>query len=127
MRRILLIEDNDANQNLMSRYLELFDCEVTVARDGLSGLHLAEQKAFRFDLVLLDMNLPEMDGWEVARRLKAHEATRHLPVIAVTAHAMVGDREKTLAAGCDDYATKPIDFPALLEKIDSHCCKVSAS
>ena len=124
MRRILLIEDNDANQNLMSRYLELFDCEVTVARDGRSGLERARQLSDRIDLILLDMNLPEMDGWEVARCLKSHESTRHLPVIAVTAHAMVGDREKILAAGCDDYATKPIDFTALLEKIDTYCCQV---
>ena len=124
MRRILLIEDNDANQNLMSRYLELFDCEVTVARDGLSGLDQARQLSDRIDLILLDMNLPDVDGWEVARRLKSQESTRHLPVIAVTAHAMVGDREKILAAGCDDYATKPIDFTALLKKIDTYCCQV---
>jgi len=126
MRRILLIEDNDANQNLMSRYLELFDCAVTVARDGLSGLRQAQQDCSKLDLILLDMNLPEIDGWEIARRLKIDEATRHLPIIAVTAHAMVGDREKALAAGCDDYATKPIDFATLLGKIDSLCCKVSA-
>ena len=126
MRRILLIEDNDANQDLISRYLELFDCEVTVALDGRTGLLTAQQEHLNLDLILMDMNLPELDGWEVARQLKASEATRELPIIAVTAHAMVGDREKALAAGCDDYATKPIDFQNLLELIHSYPCKVTS-
>lgn len=117
MHRILLIEDHDANQDLIARYLELFDCDVECEGDGRSGLAAARLLANQLDVVLLDMNLPEIDGLEVARTLKAQEATRHLPVIAVTANAMVGDRELALAAGCDDYATKPIDFHSLIQKI----------
>jgi CheY-like chemotaxis protein len=123
MPRILLIEDFDANQDLIARYLNLFDYEVVAASDGQSGLIKARLQRSDIDLVLLDMNLPEMDGWEVARQLKADEATRSLPVIAVTAHAMIGDREKGLLAGCDEYITKPLDFTVLLEKIESLLCK----
>jgi CheY-like chemotaxis protein len=123
MPRILLIEDLDANQDLIARYLRLFDHEVVIASDGPAGLTKARQERPDIDLVLLDMNLPQMDGWEVARQLKADEATRTLPVIAVTAHAMVGDREKGLLAGCDEYVTKPLDFTVLLEKIESLLCK----
>lgn len=123
MRRILLIEDNDSNQDLISRYLQLYECDVTVVSDGLTGLETAAQERANLDLILMDMNLPEMDGWEVTRRLKANEITRTLPVIALTAHAMIGDREKALAAGCDDYATKPIDFQKLFEKIDEWTIK----
>jgi CheY-like chemotaxis protein len=119
MTRILLIEDLDANQDLISRYLSLFDYEVVAAADGQAGLTKARMERAEIDLVLLDMNLPEMDGWEVARQLKADESTRSLPVIAVTAHAMVGDREKGLLAGCDEYVTKPLDFTVLLKKIES--------
>jgi two-component system cell cycle response regulator DivK len=119
MPKILLIEDNDSNRDLVSRYLELFEYEVTVAVDGPDGLQKARADCDNFDMVLMDMNLPDMDGWEVARRLKADEATKSLPVIAITAHAMVGDREKALEAGCDDYATKPIDFPSLFSKIEA--------
>ena len=117
MTRILLIEDNEANQDLISRYLTLLDCHVTIARDGRAGLETALRERRNFDVVLLDMDLPEIDGWEVVRRLKASDQTLDLPVIALTAHAMVGDREKALQAGCDDYATKPIDFGSLLAKI----------
>src|SRR5262245_11593381 len=117
MPRVLLIDDVDANQDLIARYLNLFDYEVVVASDGQAGLVKARQERSKIDLVLLDMNLPEMDGWEVARQLKADESTRSLPVIAVTAHAMVGDREKGLMAGCDEYVTKPLDFTALLDTI----------
>ena len=123
MPRILLIEDLDTNQDLMSRYLRLFDHDVVTASDGQAGLIMARLRRTEIDLVLLDMNLPQMDGWEVARQLKADESTRSLPVIAVTAHAMVGDREKGLSAGCDEYVTKPLDFTALLEKIESLLCK----
>lgn len=119
MRRILLIEDNDSNQDLISRYLQLYECDVTVVSDGPSGLETAQHQRANLDLILMDMNLPEIDGWELTRRLKADDATRSLPVIALTAHAMIGDREKALAAGCDDYATKPIDFQELFEKIDA--------
>jgi CheY-like chemotaxis protein len=123
MPRILLIEDLDANQDLIARYLRLFDYEVVAASDGQAGLTKARRERSDIDLVLLDMNLPQMDGWEVARQLKADESTRSLPVIAVTAHAMVGDREKGLSAGCDEYITKPLDFTALLEKIELLLCK----
>ena len=123
MPRILLIEDLDANQDLIARYLRLFDYEVVAASDGQAGLTKARRERSDIDLVLLDMNLPQMDGWEVARQLKADESTQSLPVIAVTAHAMVGDREKGLLAGCDEYVTKPLDFTTLLEKIELLLCK----
>jgi CheY-like chemotaxis protein len=123
MPRILLIEDLDANQDLISRYLRLFDYEVIAASDGQAGLTKARLERSELDLILLDMNLPQMDGWEVARQLKADVSTRSLPVIAVTAHAMIGDREKGLLAGCDEYITKPLDFTALLEKIELLLCK----
>jgi two-component system, cell cycle response regulator DivK len=119
MPRILLIEDLDTNQDLIARYLRLFEYEVVAASDGQAGLTRAQVERCEIDLVLLDMNLPKIDGWEVARQLKAGELTRSLPVIAVTAHAMVGDREKGLSAGCDEYVTKPLDFTDLLEKIES--------
>ena len=119
MSKILLIEDNEMNRDLISRYLELFEYEVTVAADGREGLAKIQTNRDSIDLILMDMNLPEMDGWELTRRLKADETTRSLPVIALTAHAMKGDREKALAAGCDDYATKPIDFKKLFRKIES--------
>jgi CheY-like chemotaxis protein len=127
MPQILLIEDNEANRDLIARYLELYDFEVTVAADGTTGLVKAEAERANIDLVLLDMNLQGMDGWNVARQLKSNNVTKSLPIIAVTAHAMMGDREKTLAAGCDDYTTKPIDFQILLDKIHSLICKVPAS
>lgn len=123
MPRILLIEDLDANQDLISRYLHLFDYEVVTAPNGQAGLAKARLERSEIDLILLDMNLPEMDGWELVRRLKVDESTRSLPVIAVTAHAMVGDREKGLMAGCDEYVTKPLDFTVLLEKIELLICK----
>jgi CheY-like chemotaxis protein len=125
VRRILLIEDNESNRDLISRYLELFENEVAFAVNGQAGLLMAQSEPSRFDLILMDMNLPEVDGWEVTRRLKADEATQSLPVIAITAHAMVGDREKALAAGCDEYITKPIDFTNLLSKIESLCNEAS--
>ena len=123
MPRILLIDDFEANRDLISRYLRLFDYDVVAASDGQAGLTKARLERSEIDLVLLDLNLPQMDGWEVARQLKADESTRSLPVIAVTAHAMVGDRERGLLAGCDEYITKPLDFTDLLEKIESLLCK----
>lgn len=126
MTRVLLIEDNDSNQDLISRYLTVFECEVTVASDGRAGLETARREHPNLDVVLLDMDLPEIDGWEVARRLKASEETRSLPVIALTAHAMVGDRAKALEAGCNDYATKPIDFQDLIQKIATYATKRGA-
>ena len=116
MVKVLLVEDNEMNRDMLSRRLIRKGFEVTVALDGAEALQaaLAEVPA----LILMDMSLPVMDGWEATRRIKAEAATAAIPVIGLTAHAMDGDREKCLAAGCDDYDTKPIDLPRLLEKIE---------
>jgi two-component system cell cycle response regulator DivK len=114
-RRILLVEDNEMNRDMLSRRLKRRDFEVSLAVDGGDAIEKANAMP---ELILLDMSLPVLDGWTVAGRLKREEKTRHIPIIALTAHAMVGDREKALAAGCDDYETKPIDFPRLLAKMD---------
>jgi len=124
MLKILLIEDDDSNRDLISRYLRRFDCDVSVATDGLDGWQKVQVDRDNIDLVLMDMSLPGIDGWEVTRRLKSNELTKHLPVIALTAHAMTGDREKALAAGCNDYATKPIEFTKLFAKIEALCSNV---
>jgi len=116
MARILLVEDNDMNRDMLSRRLERKGHEVSIATTGVEALERV--KAQPFDLVLMDMSLPEMDGWEATRRLKSDESTRAIPVIALTAHAMSGDRERALEAGCDDYETKPVDFPRLARKIE---------
>jgi CheY-like chemotaxis protein len=116
MPRILLVEDNDMNRDMLSRRLQRKGHEVLMAADGMQGILMAESELP--DLILLDMTLPVIDGWEAARRLKASPATTTIPIIALTAHAMAGDREKALEAGCDDYDTKPVDFPQLLSKID---------
>jgi two-component system cell cycle response regulator DivK len=115
MPKILLVEDNEMNRDMLSRRLSRRGYEIVIAVDGQQGVDLAtsEQPA----LVLMDMSLPVIDGWEATRRIKAAETTRHIPVIALTAHAMAGDREQALAAGCDDYDTKPIDLDRLLPKI----------
>ncbi len=115
MAKILLVEDNEMNRDMLSRRLRRRGYEVEVAVDGGEAMTMARHIP---DLLLLDMSLPVMDGWAVATKLKADDATRVIPIIALTAHAMVGDREKALAAGCDDYETKPIDFPRLLNKIN---------
>jgi two-component system cell cycle response regulator DivK len=115
MARILLVEDNEMNRDMLSRRLERKGYTVDLAVDGAEAL---DKAATLPDLVLLDMSLPVLDGWTVAGRLKAGGPTQKLPIIALTAHAMVGDREKAIAAGCDDYETKPIDFPRLLSKIE---------
>lgn len=115
MPRILLVEDNEMNRDMLSRRLRRREYEVELAVDGGEAVKMASSKP---DLILLDMSLPVMDGWTVAGKLKADDSTRGIPIIALTAHAMVGDREKALAAGCDDYETKPIDFKRLLAKID---------
>lgn len=119
MPKILLVEDNDSNRDLIARYLELFGHEVAVAADGQEGLERARAQYQDIDVVLMDISLREMDGCDVTRQLKADEATKSLPVIAITAHAMQGDREKALQAGCDEYVAKPIDFDVLLNKIDT--------
>ncbi len=117
MAKILLVEDNEMSRDMLSRRLQRKGHEVLMAADGMQGILMAESHAP--DLILLDMSLPVIDGWEAARRLKASEATKDVPVIALTAHAMSGDREKALAAGCDDYDTKPVDFAQLLVKIQA--------
>jgi two-component system, cell cycle response regulator DivK len=115
MKRILLIEDNEENRDGLSRHLRRKGFEVLMATDGAQGL--AQARAEAPDLILMDMSLPVLDGWEATRQLKAAPETRAVPVIALTAHAMAGDREKALEAGCDDYDTKPVEFPRLLAKI----------
>jgi len=117
MAKILLVEDNEMNRDMLSRRLQRKGFEVVLATDGQSGVEMARSEAP--DLVLMDMSLPTLDGWEATRRLKADTATQPIPVIALTAHAMSGDREKALEAGCDDYDTKPVEFPRLLGKIEA--------
>jgi CheY-like chemotaxis protein len=116
MAKILLVEDNEMNRDMLSRRLIKKGFEVVMAVDGQKGLDMATSETP--DIILLDMSLPVMDGWEVARNLKADDALKSIPVIALTAHAMAGDREKTLEAGCDEYDTKPIEFKRLLGKIN---------
>ena len=115
MAKILLVEDNELNRDMLSRRLSRRGHQVLEATDGEAALALAASE--RPDLILMDMSLPVLDGWEATRRLKAAPATRPIPVIALTAHAMVADREKSLAAGCDDFDTKPVDLERLLGKI----------
>jgi two-component system cell cycle response regulator DivK len=117
MKKILLVEDNEMNRDMLSRRLARKGYEVSIAVDGQQGVEMAQTSAP--DLILMDMSLPVLDGWEATRRLKDSNATRHIPVIALTAHAMSGDRERALEAGCDDYDTKPIELTRLLEKIES--------
>ena len=113
--KILLVEDNEMNRDMLSRRLARRGFEVVMAVDGAQGVEMAGSA--QPDVILMDMSLPVMDGWTATRRLKADASTRGIPVIGLTAHAMAGDREKCLEAGCDEYDTKPVDFPRLLEKI----------
>jgi CheY-like chemotaxis protein len=115
MTKILYVEDNEDNIYMLRRRLERAGFAVVVAYDGEQGVAVA--RAERPDLILMDLSLPVLDGWEATRRLKSSEETRAIPVIALSAHAMPGDREKALAAGCDDYDSKPISMPSLLAKI----------
>ena len=115
MSKILLVEDNEMNRDMLSRRLERKEFEVVIAVDGQAGVNMAGSESP--DLILMDLSLPVIDGWEATRRIKADPATQHLPVIALTAHAMAGDEEKARAAGCDDYDTKPINLNRLLDKI----------
>ena len=117
MATILLVEDNEMNRDMLSRRLIRKGYAVILAVDGEEGIAMARSESP--DLVLMDMSLPEIDGWEATRRLKADDTTRSIPVIALTAHAMAGDREKAMKAGCDDYETKPVDLPKLIEKIEA--------
>ena len=116
MSKILLVEDNEMNRDMLSRRLERRGFQVLIAVDGEQGAAMAQSEVP--DLVLMDMSLPLVDGWEATRRLKAAPETRAVPIIALTSHAMVGDRDKAIEAGCDDYDTKPIELPRLLEKIN---------
>jgi CheY-like chemotaxis protein len=115
MARILLVEDNEMNRDMLSRRLIRNGYEVVIAVDGQQGSDMAISELP--DIILMDMSLPVMDGWEATRRIKANDATRGIPVIALTAHAMPGDRDKAVEAGCDDYDTKPIEIARLLGKI----------
>jgi CheY-like chemotaxis protein len=112
-----MVEDNEENRDALSRRLQRRGFEVLMAVDGLQGVAMA--KAERPDLILMDMNMPELDGWEATRQIKADPATAALPVIGLTAHAMTGDRERAIAAGCTDYHTKPVEFPRLLGQIEA--------
>jgi CheY-like chemotaxis protein len=116
MPKILLVEDNELNRDMLSRRLARKGYEVVLAADGAEGVAAAAAQAP--DLVLMDMSLPVLDGWEATRRLKAAPGTRPIPVIALTAHAMTADKDRALEAGCDDYDTKPVELTRLLEKIE---------
>lgn len=115
MPKILLVEDNELNRDMLTRRLARRGFEVVVAVDGEEGVRMAKTEGP--DLILMDMSLPVLDGWGATRQIKAEPATQSIPLIALTAHAMTGDREKALEAGCDDYDTKPIDLPKLLDKM----------
>ena len=117
MAKLLLVEDNEMNRDMLSRRLRKKGYEVAIAVDGQAGLEMANSE--EPELILMDMSLPIMDGWTATKRIKADDATNKIPVIALTAHAMEGDRTKALEAGCDDYDTKPIDLKRLLSKIEA--------
>jgi CheY-like chemotaxis protein len=121
MAKILLVEDNEMNRDMLSRRLLKKGYELVMALDGEQAIEMARSEAP--DLILMDISLPGLDGWEATRRLKAMAETRAIPIIALTAHAMAGDREKCLEAGCDDYDTKPVEFPRLLGKIEGFLTK----
>jgi len=116
MPKVLLVEDNELNRDMLSRRLMRRGFDVIFAADGQEGVDLA--KSEHPDIILMDMSLPVIDGWEATRRVKADDATRNVPVIGLTAHAMAGDREKAIEVGCDDYDSKPIEFDRLVEKME---------
>ena len=117
MTKILLVEDNEMNRDMLGRRLQRRGYELLIAVDGAEGVAMAQAGAP--DVILMDMSLPVMDGWEATRKLKSETATQSIPVIALTAHAMSGDRDKAMEAGCDDYDTKPVEFDRLLAKIEA--------
>ena len=117
MPKILIVEDNEENRDSLSRRLQRRGFAVIIAENGKDGVAMAQTE--KPDLVLMDMNMPELDGWEATRQLKATAETKDVPVIALTAHAMSGDRDRALEAGCADYHTKPVDFPKLLAQIEA--------
>ena len=116
MTKVLLVEDNEMNRDMLSRRLVRRGFEVVSAVDGQQGVDLARSE--NPDIILMDMSLPVLDGWEATRRVKSDDATRNVPVIGLTAHAMAGDREKALDAGCDEYDTKPVELDRLIEKME---------
>jgi len=124
MPKILLVEDNEMNRDMLSRRLERRGYQVFIAVDGQQGVDMAQTETP--DLILMDMSLPVLDGWEATRQLKADPQTDSIPVIALTAHAMAGDRAKALEAGCDDYDTKPVELDRLLGKINALLAKKAA-
>ena len=124
MAKILLVEDNEMNRDMLSRRLERKGFQVTLAVDGAEGLQKARTEGP--DVILMDMSLPVIDGWEATRQLKADDATRRIPIIALTAHAMASDEHKAREAGCDDFDTKPIDFARLLAKIEAQLGRPAA-
>jgi two-component system cell cycle response regulator DivK len=124
MPKILLVEDNEMNRDMLSRRLQKRGYDVVLAEDGQQGVRLAQSESPA--LIIMDMSLPVLDGWEATRQLKAASATRSIPVIALTAHAMTGDRERALEAGADDFDTKPIELTRLLEKIEALLAKKPA-
>lgn len=115
MTKVLLVEDNEMNRDMLSRRLERKGFDVVFAMDGQAAVNMADSE--NPDLILMDMSLPIMDGWEATRQIKANQDLNAIPIIALTAHAMSGDREKAIEAGCEEYDTKPVDFPRLLEKM----------
>ena len=117
MVKILVVEDNDMNRDMLARRLGRRGFEVVVAVDGAQGVAMATSESPA--LILMDMNLPVLDGWQATSRIKADPALQHIPIIALTAHALAGDRERCLSAGADDYATKPVKFPVLMEQISA--------
>jgi two-component system cell cycle response regulator DivK len=123
MAKVLLVEDNEMNRDMLSRRLIRKGYEVVMATDGEQAVAMAASE--RPDLILMDMSLPAIDGWEATRRVKSAEATKRIPIIALTAHAMSGDRERALEAGCDDYDTKPVELPRLLAKMAALLARAS--
>jgi len=124
MTKILLVEDNEMNRDMLSRRLERKGYAVTIAVDGQQGVEMAASESPA--LILMDMSLPVLDGWEATRKIKANDATKKIPIIALTAHAMQGDEQKAKEAGCDDFDTKPVELARLLEKIQAQLNRVGA-
>ena len=124
MKKVLVVEDVEFNRDLLVQLLEE-EYEILTAADGAAGIELAERECP--DLILMDLSLPVLDGWEATRQIKADPATQPIPIIALTAHAMAGDRDKAIEAGCDDYDTKPIELPRLLEKMEAQLKKRTPS
>ena len=125
MNRLLIVEDNEMNRDMLTRRLELKGYQIAIAVDGVEGVEMAKRE--QPDLILMDLSLPNIDGWEATRLIKGSHDTKHIPVIALTSHAMAGDRERALEVGCDEYDTKPIDFYRLLTKIETLTRKKEAA